>query len=349
MKVKLEYIWLDGNSTPNLRSKTKIIDTEKDLYGDGKITLEDCPQWSFDGSSTEQAEGTDSDCVLNPVKIYADPLRDGFSYLVLCEVLEKDGETPHVSNTRAKFSEVADKYGDLECWYGFEQEYTLMNIENGRPLGFPDNVTQQPRPQGEFYCGVGADQVKARSLVEQHLNVCLDAGLNITGVNAEVMIGQWEYQLLGEGINCADDLWLSRYLLYRVSEMYNVGVSIHPKPVHGNWNGSGCHINFSTKSMREENGLNDIEKVCENLESLHQEFIKEYGEENDQRLVGALETSSINDFSWGYSDRGRSIRIPVQTRIDKMGYFEDRRPASNVDPYRAGRILMKSVGEILEK
>lgn len=342
MKIKLEYIWLDGNSTPNLRSKTKIIDNPH-----SEVRLEHCPVWSFDGSSTNQAEGGDSDCVLKPVRIYIDPLREGFSYLVLCEVLNKDGETPHVSNKRAEFKAIENKYKDLDCWYGFEQEYTLMNMETGRPLGFPESANHQPKPQGEFYCGVGADQVKARALVEEHLNLCLNAGINITGINAEVMLGQWEYQLLGQGLKAADDVWLSRYLLYRVSEMYNVGVSIHPKPVHGDWNGSGCHINFSTNSMREDGGMEVIEKFCNGLGDIHYEHMNEYGEDNDQRMTGQHETSSIDDFSWGYSDRGRSIRIPVQVRIDGKGYMEDRRPASNIDPYRAGGILMKSAGEIL--
>lgn len=342
MKFKLEYIWLDGYTTPNLRSKTKIVD-RSEFNG----SIESCPVWSFDGSSTLQAEGTSSDCVLKPVKIYEDPLREGSSFLVLCEVFEADGETPHVANTRAKFQEIIDKYPDQDIWFGFEQEYTLMNMENNRPLGFPNAVNHMPKPQGEFYCGVGADQVVARNLVEEHLNVCLNAGLNITGINAEVMIGQWEYQIMGAGMDIADDMWISRYLLYRVAELFNVGVSIHPKPVHGDWNGSGCHINISTKSMREEGGLEDIIKVCEGLEERHQEHITEYGEKNNERLTGDHETSSINDFSWGYSDRGRSIRIPVGTKNDGMGYFEDRRPASNIDPYRASRVILKSIGEIL--
>ena len=149
--AKLEYIWLDGyKPTQSLRSKTKI---EKDFSG----KLEDCPLWSFDGSSTEQAPGGSSDCVLKPVFICVDPQRkDG--YLVMCEVLDSKG-APHESNGRALIQD-----DDNDFWFGFEQEYFLWDDETNKPLGFPANG--YPAPQGPYYCSVGAKNAFGRDIVE---------------------------------------------------------------------------------------------------------------------------------------------------------------------------------------
>jgi len=333
--LKFEYIWLDGyEPESNLRSKTKILPATK---FDG--TLESLPVWSFDGSSTQQAEGHSSDCLLKPVRMIKDPARLN-AYLVMSEVLNPD-ETPHKSNARAKFED------DEEFWFGFEQEYVFM--DGVVPLGFPKNG--YPEPQGKYYCSVGHGNVSGRDIVEEHLNMCLEAGLSVTGINAEVMLGQWEYQLFGEGAKrAADDLWLSRYLLYRVSEKYGVEVELHPKPVKGDWNGSGMHTNFSNKAMREIGGEELMKNICEAFKNVHHDHIGEYGSANEERLTGSHETQSIDTFSYGVSDRGASIRIPVSVpREDWKGYLEDRRPASNADPYRVVSRVVKTVkGAILE-
>ncbi|MFP6766565.1 MAG: glutamine synthetase beta-grasp domain-containing protein [Planctomycetaceae bacterium] len=324
MSYKLEYIWLDGcQPEPSLRSKTKIVDSEP---GD----VSECPQWAFDGSSTEQAEGHSSDCLLKPVRIIPDPERAAAS-LVLCEVLNHD-ETVHASNIRGTFED------DDDFWFGFEQEYTIM--DGDVPLGFPTDGF--PGPQGPYYCSVGTGNTVGREIVEAHLDSCLEAGLGISGINAEVMKGQWEYQLLGKGAKqAADDLWLSRYLLHRNAEQYGVSISLHLKPIKGDWNGSGCHTNFSNTAIREEGGEEMITAICERFKAEHEAHIDDYGSDNDQRLTGLHETQSIDSFSYGVSDRGASIRIPVGTVQDGYkGYLEDRRPASNMDPYRVvARIL----------
>jgi len=346
-RFKVEYVWLDGNTTAQLRSKTKIIEAF-----DTQLSLTHIPEWSFDGSSTNQAKGKDSDCVLKPVSMIPDQQRGGLSYIVLCEVFKGDGETPHESNQRAKLRDILEKNPDLEeTWFGFEQEYTIMNMENGRPVGFPEGVEQFPKAQGPYYCAVGPDNVRARALVEDHLDVCLDAQLKVSGINAEVMLGQWEYQIGPlNALGVSDQIVFSRYLLHRVAEMYNVGISLHPKPVTGPWNGSGCHINISTKEMREDdNGIELIEKVAEGFGDYHEEFMDAYGEDNHLRMTGEYETSPMDEFTWGYSDRGRSIRIPVASKLDGKGYFEDRRPASNVDPYRATGLIIETIGEILKE
>ncbi len=327
MAHKLEYIWLDGyQPEPSLRSKTKVVDSEPASPGE-------CPDWAFDGSSTEQAEGSSSDCLLKPVRIVKDPGRKNAS-LVMCEVLAADGSV-HPSNTRGIFED------DGDFWFGFEQEYTLM--QHGVPLGFPDGG--YPGPQGPYYCSVGFQNAAGRDVVESHLDACLDAGLSVTGINAEVMKGQWEYQLFGKGAKtAADDLWISRYLLHRCAEEYGVTVSLHPKPIKGDWNGSGCHTNFSNTAIREQGGEDFIRGICDKFAGEHDAHIGDYGSDNEQRLTGLHETQAIDTFSYDVSDRGASIRIPVGTvQAGWKGYLEDRRPASNIDPYKVVARIIKTV------
>ena len=312
MKI-YEYIWLDGyQPEPSLRSKIKT--TEDDSP----------PVWAFDGSSTQQAEGGNSDCLLLPVQTYDNPL---FSdYLVMCQVETGEHET-HPSNTRVAASEVVTD----EWWFGFEQEYFFTG-ENGDPLGWEDGT---PRPQGDYYCGVGAGNVAGREISEAHLEACLEAGIELSGTNAEVALGQWEYQCFGKGIKAGDDLWVSRYLLYKVAEEFGVGVNLHPKPKRGDWNGSGMHANFSNEEMRTKGSEKLFYSICEKLKDAHKEGIESYGSDNDMRLTGLHETQSIDQFSYAIFDRGASIRIPIYTiEHDWNGYLEDRRPASNADPYK---------------
>ena len=356
MKIKLEYIWLDGyKPEPNLRSKVKVLDFGVDSIENPLALmmpkLEDIPYWSFDGSSTNQAEGSSSDCILKPVKLYQDPLRGGFSYLVLCEVMNPDG-TPHETNTRSSVEVDTDQH-----WFGFEQEYVLRwhNRKDDKPLGFENFNT--PEKQGKYYCSVGHPYSAGREISEEHMDACLSCGINITGTNAEVMLGQWEYQVFSKGNkNAGDDLWVSRFLLNRIAEKYRVKVDYHPKPmgVEAEWNGSGMHVNFSDEVMRTTGGKEYFEAIFKDMERKHGEAIRIYGSNNYQRLTGNYETQSIEKFSWGVSDRGASIRIPLDTAKNWLGYLEDRRPGSNADPYLItsfmGSILSPEIEEVeLEK
>ena len=330
-KTKLEYIWLDGyKPTANLRSKTKIVDN----FG-GKLT--DCPMWSFDGSSTQQAEGGSSDCLLKPVAVYPDPVRKN-AYLVMTEVLNADG-TPHESNGRATIND-----DDNDFWFGFEQEYFLWDPETNLPLGFPKDQT----PQGQFYCSVGGKNTFGRDVMDEHLDICLEAGINVEGTNAEVAAGQWEFQTFAKGAKQAgDEMWVARYLLERTAESYGLGIEYHPKPLGAtDWNGSGMHANFSNTVLRTCGDKKTYEKICEAFRPVVKEHIDVYGADNDQRLTGEHETQSINEFSFGVSDRGASIRIPIMTVENGWkGWLEDRRPASNGDPYKiAGRIIQTVKG-----
>ena len=329
MIYKLEYIWMDGYTPePNLRSKTKVLTSETEPE------LESLPIWNFDGSSTEQAEGNYSDCLLKPVKLIRDPQRKN-GYLVLCEVLNPD-MTPHSSNTRSSIKD------NSNMWVGFEQEYFIY--DGKLPLG---HTKGDMKPQGEYYCGIGTDNVSGRNIVEHHLDICLSAGLNVTGINAEVALGQWEFQVMGKGtLDSCDQLILCRYLLQRVAETYNVKIEYHPKPLQGDWNGSGLHTNFSNKKMREVGGKEYFESIFNMFDVNHTKHIENYGSDNQMRLTGKYETQSIDKFSWGISDRGSSIRVPQATVNNGWkGYVEDRRPASNGDPYRIMKVISESVNQ----
>ena len=333
MSHKLEYLWLDGCNPTQIRSKTKIVKS----YGGDVET----PVWGFDGSSTQQAEGSDSDCVLKPVRVYPNPL-DTDSSIVLCEVWNVD-DTPHETNTRTRLEEtLVDLDEDIDEWVGFEQEYTLFpkygHKGDGRPLGWVDY--EEPPPQGDYYCGRNAGDL----IMKKHMNACIQAGISICGTNAEVMLGQWEYQIgAGGSIHMSDDLWVARWLMERICEHYDLSVSLHPKPIAGDWNGAGCHTNFSTAEMREDGGYPAIIEACENLSKNPQEHIEVYGEDNDQRLTGEHETCSIEEFRYGVSDRGASIRIPWQVEKDGCGYLEDRRPSSNCDPYKVSKKMIETI------
>jgi len=332
-KIKAEYIWMDGNKpTEKLRSKTKILDKKVSK-------VEELPIWGFDGSSTMQAEGHDSDCMLKPVYFIPDPIRGGEDIIVLCEVFNADG-TVHKTNTRAYLRELVDKYKDEEPWFGIEQEYTLFR--GIKPLGWPDNGF--PAPQGGYYCGVGSDEVFGRPLVEEHLQACLDAGLEISGINAEVMPAQWEFQIGPLGaLEAADQTWLARWLLYRIGEDFDVSATLHPKPVSGDWNGAGAHTNFSTKAMRADGGLKVIEAACEKLAKKHMDHMAVYGAHNEERMTGLHETCRFDEFRYGVSDRGASIRIPMLTAKEGKGYLEDRRPSANMDPNLVCAKLIETV------
>lgn len=348
-------------------------------------SVESLPKWNFDGSSTGQAPGDDSEVILRPCRIFKDPFRarsDGIdNILVMCDTWTPAGE-PLPTNARAvgksflligcvisvtclpKISRIrfliisrfyvltttAEKAfagkEDEEIWFGLEQEFTLFNLDERTPLGWPEGGMPS-RPQGPYYCSVGPENSFGRDITDAHYKACLYAGIEISGTNGEVMPGQQEYQV-GPcvGIDAGDQLMMSRYLLQRVCEDFQVFCTLHPKPiVEGDWNGAGMHTNVSTKKMREEGGLEVIKKAIYKLGSKHAEHIAVYGEGNELRLTGKHETASINDFSYGVANRGASIRIGRDTMAEGKGYFEDRRPSSNADPYVVtGKIMTTIMG-----
>jgi glutamine synthetase len=338
MSTILEYVWLDGYKTANLRSKIKVGNFQLGFAAtETNFPVEHCPVWNFDGSSTQQAPGSASECLLQPVRTYC---YDKNHFIVLCEVNNVDG-TSHTSNFRANLREL-HKDCEEEFWWGFEQEYFIMEEQN-RILGWVDNA--HPAPQGPYYCGVGSFNTVGRELVEKHMYKCLEMGIELTGINAEVALGQWEFQCFSKDtLKACDDLWISRYVLSKLAEKSGYDINLHPKPVSGDWNGSGCHTNFSTnwmrKGIRGEQGIIDLMTTFKENKNEH---ISVYGLENEQRLTGDHETQSINKFSYGVGDRGASIRIPhTMVANNWAGYIEDRRPASNCDPYKVSAVIINS-------
>ncbi len=339
-KYKLEYIWLDGyEPVPNLRGKTQV----KEFSSFPK--LEELPMWGFDGSSTRQAEGKNSDCMLKPVAVFPDSTKKN-GVLVMCEVMNPDGVTPHPSNSRAGILD------DPGAWFGFEQEYFLY--QDGAPLGFPPGGNFPP-PQGEYYTGVGFKNVGdiAREIVDTHLDLCLDAGINHEGINAEVAKGQWEFQIFGKGSKrAADEMWIARYLLIRLCEKYGVDVNFHCKPLGKDvdWNGSGMHANFSTEHMRTVGGKEYFEALMGAFDKYKNEHIAVYGPDNHLRLTGLHETQSIDKFNYVIANRGATIRVPHSfVNNGYKGYLEDRRPNSQGDPYQIASRILQTIATVPTK
>ncbi len=320
-----EYIWLDGRG--RLRSKTRVL---PGIFAEVHLL----PVWNYDGSSTEQANSDgNTEVLLKPVFMCDDPLRPNINaLLVLCETSKtsegtSEGE-PLPTNYRNIWKNVDPSMCTLhEPWFGIEQEYTIFFTGSY-------GKTEITNSGGQHYCGTSID-IRERSIVEEHFLACLDARLAVSGINAEVATRQWEFQIGPVcGVAAADQTYIARFLLERIAEKYDAWISYHPK-LAPHANGQGCHINFSTKQMREMGGIDVIMASIEKLEKRHMQHISIYGEHNHLRLTGQHETSSMDTFSYGKGTRNTSIRIPNQTVKDGCGYFEDRRPAANVELYRA--------------
>lgn len=327
-----EYVWIDGYG--GLRSKARLV-------ADAPGAAGDLPEWNYDGSSTNQAPGGDSEVILKPQAIFPDPFRGRPHVLVMCDTYTPGGE-PLPTNTRFECARAMDKAAAEEPWFGLEQEYFLMDPATGKPVGFP--AEGEPEPQGPYYCGVSGSKMFGREIADAHFKACVHAGIKISGINAEVAPGQWEFQIgPAIGIEEGDMLWMGRYLLERIAELRGLDVNYDPKPVKGDWNGSGCHSNFSTKAMRAAGGYEGaIVPALEKLSKKHAEHIAAYGSGNEERLTGKHETASIESFKWGVADRGASCRVGNDTAERGYGYFEDRRPAGNCDPYVVTRMLVQT-------
>eukprot|EP00794_Sanderia_malayensis_P006562 gene6562-7303_t len=334
-KVQVTYTWIDGTGE-FMRGKTKTVHKEPERP-------EDLSVWNFDGSSTGQAVGKNSDTFLHPRALYPDPFRPGKHKLVLCDTYDYK-EDPCSTNNRKTCLDVVEKCKEHVPWFAIEQEYTLLDTD-GHPLGWPKMGF--PGGQGPYYCAVGTGRQFGREVVEAHYKACLYAGIEIGGENAEVMPGQWEYQIGPcEGIDVGDQTWMARYIMSRICEHFGIVDSLDPKPMPGDWNGAGAHMNFSTAEMRAEGGLSHVFSAVEKLAKRHDYHIRMYdpnkGEDNKRRLTGLHETSDIGTFSHGVANRGSSIRIPRQCAHDNKGYLEDRRPSSNCDPYSVCEALLRT-------
>ncbi len=330
MSFVIEYIWLDGaNKT---RSKTRVLKLKATNYG---IAITDIPDWNYDGSSTGQADSDgNTEMILKPCMLYKNPFhRDDKHWFVLCDI---------TNGPRKRAVEIFEQLSQEEPWFGLEQEYFIFYKDFG--------LNMLNETQGPYYCGVGYGELNRldnrkffeRIIAEEHLDACLYAGLTMSGMNAEVACHQWEFQVGPcEGISAADQLYIARYILERIAEKYDCIIDYRPK-LNNAINGSGCHVNFSTCSSRKEGGLRlMIDKYIFNLGKCHLEDVQKMGEHNELRLTGKHETSSYKTFSFGIGTRNTSVRIGNETHRDGCGYFEDRRPAANMEPYLVTSLIFQ--------
>ena len=325
--TQVEYIWIGGTGI-DIRSKVKVVE--------GVVEdISQCSEWNYDGSSTGQAVTENSEVLMRPVALFNDPIRGGQNKMVFCDTYHTDG-TPTLSNFRHFAKKILDKgQKEFDPKFGMEQEYVIMKpLGSGLswPLGFPEG--NYPKPQFQYYCGNGASNAIGRQISEDHTKLCLNAGVEIFGTNAEVLPGQWEFQIgTSDGIVIADHVWMARFLLQRVAERYGADISFDAKPIKGDWNGSGCHTNYCTSQTRAEGGMKVILEHMKKLDKNHKMSIGLYGSDNFQRLTGKHETSSMEKFSYAIANRGSSIRVPRSTEKKGKGYYEDRRPSGSADPY----------------
>ena len=358
----LEYVWTDADA--GLRSKTRVVKLDDSINIECIMDYPGRWEWSFDGSSTGQATGTDSDVLIRPVAIYKNPFYKNSpgveAWLILCDCYDKDG-TPHATNARARCAQTEAACAAEEPLFGIEQEYVLVErLKPHQYLSQPYQWINDGNPgcggQGPYYCSVGGDRCFGRKIVDQHMQACMHAGIEICGTNAEVMASQWEFQIGPlPALQVSDQLWMARYILLRITEEHGCCVSFHPKPMKGAWNGSGGHTNFSTAVMRGSKpesmrgskpessaAMAAITDACNKLQDNHANHMAVYGEHNAERMTGLHETSSMHECTWGISDRGRSIRIPRHVAKQGHGYLEDRRPAANLDPYLVTERIMRT-------
>ena len=366
IKHILEYVWVDAGG--GLRSKTRVAKLEESISC--VITDPGRWEWSFDGSSTGQATGTDSDVLIRPVALYLNPFYKGMNsamvqaWLVLCDCYNKDG-TPHATNARVRCAQTETACAAEKPLFGIEQEYILFERTKEVPYQWDSQCNPGCGGQGPYYCSVGGDRCFGRKIADQHLHACLYAGIEICGTNAEVTASQWEFQVGPlTALQVSDQLWMARYILHRITEEHGCCATFHPKPMR-TWNGSGGHTNFSTATMRmsestdatreairstdatreairSTDAMDAIKTACIKLQANHAEHMAVYGEDNAARMTGLHETSSMHECTWGVSDRGRSIRIPRHVANQGHGYLEDRRPAANLDPYLVTERIMRT-------
>jgi len=347
MKCILEYVWIDAAG--GMRSKVRVANIDGCTI-QCIVSDHDRWDWSFDGSSTGQATGTDSDVIIRPVAVYPNPFyKKCVAHLVMCETYDKDGTTPHATNARVQCAQTEAECLIDEPLFGIEQEYILFDRNKEVPHQWASISDPGCGGQGPYYCGVGGDRCFGRKIVDQHLEACLEAGIEICGTNAEVTASQWEFQIGPlPATQVSDQLWMARYILQRITEEHGCCATFHPKPMR-TWNGSGGHTNFSTMAMRcniHERGsagsMDAITDACAKLQENHAAHMAVYGEFNVERMTGLHETSSMHACTWGVSDRGRSIRIPRHVANQGHGYLEDRRPAANLDPYLVTERIMRT-------
>ena len=310
MSIRAIYVWIGANNI--LRWKIKTIVSHN-------LHINCCPKWNFDGSSTGQASGVNTEVQIIPVKIYNFPY-DNADVIILCETYDIDG-TPHVDNHRYKALEKFQS-GDHEPWFGLEVEYFVDDPQKPSTTLNSDETSH--------YCGFNGNRATRKTIALEHYNKCLEMGLTISGMNAEVTKGQWEFQI-GPccGIDSGDNTTVAKFMLIWIAEYYGHNIIINDSKPYENVNGSGCHVNFSTLETRTDNNHATLTEYVDKLALKHDHHMSIYGD-NSKRMTGTHETANIDKFDYGVGTRHTSVRIPNLTKE----YFEDRRPSSNIDYYQ---------------
>lgn len=336
----VEYLWLDVDG--ELRTKARFLDkfdkklvknicNSKYIKDNKKKYLSYIPQWNYDGSSTGQAITDNSETILKPVNVIKNPFQNGL--LVLCENFNMNDKIVP-GNNRSHASLKFNKNKNIKCWFGVEQEFFFFDKKSNEPLLWSERKNTS---QDKYYCGVNNSSQIERDIMDELFRTSINVGLSMSGINQEVAPSQWEYQIGPvEGIETADQLIFAKFILQRLCQKYDLYPNFYPKPtiIDKNFNGSGCHVNISTKKSRKNKGYYHILKYLENFDKDHKNFVNNYtGVDNELRLTGKNETSSKDKFSFSVGGRATSVRIPFETRSNEKGYFEDRRPGSNIDYY----------------
>lgn len=300
------YVWMSRGGV--FRYK---IYTLSSLNADGDFDNPDLyPTGTFDGSSTGDAEVGSSDLRIKPCAVYRDV--DGVGVFVLCDI--DTAETPRAN--LLTLIENRKVFGAESCWFGFEQEYFLLPFES------------ESEQDAFHYCSPTSETIP-----QHHYNECRQMGVHITGWNCEVAPNQYEFQVCAAGVSAADDLIMARWVLLRVCQEHDKGLLLVPKPIPV-YNGSGLHTNFSTPQMRTSpGGWSTMLKSVGLLRDRHNEHMEVYGDGNEERLSGMYETSAFDTFSWGIGSRDTSVRLQKVMKGEDKGFIEDRRPASNANPY----------------
>lgn len=335
------YVFVDG-TLERTRCKTRTLDFEPK-------SAEECPEWTFCALASYQwpDAGPKSEAYLSPVALFRDPFLKGRNKLVLCEVLQHD-RSPMKTNTRRSCLNAMNKAKDQQPWFGIEQEYVVTE-KDGHPVDWPRDAKHKIKALGPYCYGVGADVTSGRYISDAHYKACTYAGVKMAGTNCEGVLSQWEYQVGPlEGVDAADHLWMSRYILDRVAEDFGVLVSLDPMPYPpGNWLGSAMHTNFSTKAMRSDGGVSAIRAAIEKLKSNADADLAKYDtarvKRNKLRVGSGMYTTPLEQFTADECSKEVSVRIP-RTVVDAgKGYLEERRPGGNADPYTVCETIVRTV------
>jgi glutamine synthetase len=346
VRVNVEYLWLDAKH--HTRSKMRTLYLSHDEAAD--ISLDDpasalrvIPRWEFDGGATGQATAGGRECVLEPVHAirHPFPLRPLSipTWLVMCELRIGSGRI-HPTDTRAMTRHSFENSAvirDQRALFSAEQEFFFFDKATKAPHGWTIKSTL---PRDEYYCGVNRSLKVEREIINELYEKCLACDIPICEASQEVSPAQWKYRIGPAPAPLIGDLlYFAKFILFRLCERHDLYPAFNPKPIKGDWNGSGCHFTISTRhtrhsvkdpadSSRFSCGSARIREITDKMSDNHEDFMRSTGSKNIERLTGTHNTSNFRTFSIGINTKSASVAIDSSGRG-----LEDRRPGANVDYY----------------